>query len=257
MTSVRVLVALTFGLVIGSFLTVVVSRIPAGESIVSPRSRCPSCGAQIRPRDNVPVVSWLLLRGRCRSCGVRIPGRYPLIELGTAMLFAAAAVRYEDVWLLVPVSIFLGLLLALSVIDLEHKILPNRIVYPSLIGFPLYFVVAWFAGAPVDLGHAAIGFAAYGSFMLIVAIISPRGMGMGDVKLSALIGLVVGALYLPGVAVAAGLAILLGGVGAVVALAMGKGRKTAVPFGPFLAAGAALALFWGPAIAQAYLRSIT
>jgi leader peptidase (prepilin peptidase)/N-methyltransferase len=224
---------------------------------VAPRSRCPSCGAQIAARDNVPVVSWLVLRGRCRSCGVRIPGRYPLIELATAALFAGAAIRYDSVWLLIAVSAFLALLLALSLIDLEHKILPNRIVYPALIAFPVYFAIARLAGAPVDLVHMVIGFVAYGGFMLLVAIVSPKGMGMGDVKLAALIGAVVGAIDLPSVAVAGGLAILLGGIGAVVALAMGKGRKTAVPFGPFLAAGAALALFWGPAIADAYLRSVT
>jgi leader peptidase (prepilin peptidase) / N-methyltransferase len=257
MTWVRVLVAVPYGLIIGSFLTVLIHRVPAGESVVAPRSRCPSCGAQISARDNIPVVSWLLLRGRCRSCGVRIPGRYPLIELATAGLFVAVAIRFESVWLLIAVSAFLALLLALSLIDLEHKILPNRIVYPSLIGFPAYLGVARLAGAPVDLGDMIIGFFAYGGFMLIVAIVSPRGMGMGDVKLAALIGLVVGAIDLPSVAVAAGLAILLGGVGGIVALAMGKGRKTAVPFGPFLAAGAALAVFWGPAIADAYLRSVT
>jgi leader peptidase (prepilin peptidase) / N-methyltransferase len=254
---VRVLVAVPIGLVIGSFLTVVVHRVPAGGSIVAPRSRCPSCGVQIRASDNVPVVSWLLLHGRCRSCGVRIPFRYPLIELVTAALFAAAAVRYDDVWMLVAVAVFLALLFALSLIDLEHKILPNRIVYPSLLAFPALLVVARLAGAPVDLVHAAIGFVAYGGVMLLVAVVSPKGMGMGDVKLSALIGLVIGAIDLPSVAVAGGLAILLGGIAAVVALLMGKGRKTAVPFGPFLAAGAALAVFWGPTIADAYVRSVT
>jgi leader peptidase (prepilin peptidase) / N-methyltransferase len=257
MTWIRVAIAVPYGLIIGSFLTVLVTRVPAGESIVAPRSRCPSCGTPITARDNVPVVSWLLLRGRCRSCGVRIPIRYPVMEIVTAALFAAAAIRYEDVWLLIAVSVFLGILLALSLIDLEHKILPNRIVYPSLIGFPAFLVVARLGGAPVDLVHAAIGFFAYGGFLLVVAFISPAGMGMGDVKLAALIGLVVGAIDLPSVAVAGGLAIILGGIGAVVALAMGKGRKAAVPFGPFLAAGAVLALFWGSAIADAYVRSVS
>jgi leader peptidase (prepilin peptidase)/N-methyltransferase len=257
MTWLRVLVAVPFGLAIGSFLTVVVDRVPAGESVVAPRSRCPSCGTPITPRDNVPVVSWVLLRGRCRSCGARIPVGYPLIEVATAGLFAAAAARFENPWVIVAASAFLADLLALSLIDLQHKILPNRIVYPSLIAFPVYLAVAQVAGAPFDLLDAAIGFLAYGAGMLIVAIISPRGMGMGDVKLAALIGLVVGAFDLPSVAVAAALAILLGGIGAAAALAMGKGRKTAVPFGPFLAAGAGLALFWGPAIADAYLRSVT
>ncbi len=256
MAWLRVVVAVPFGLVIGSFLTVVVSRVPAGESVVAPRSRCPSCGTPIPPRDNIPVLSWLLLRGRCRACGARISARYPLIELGTALLFAFAAASFEDPWMIALTAPFLGLLLSLSVIDLEHRILPNRIVYPSLLGFPVYLVVARVAGAPVGLTAAAIGFVAYGGGLLVVALISPKGMGMGDVKLAALIGIVIGAIDLPSVAVAAGLAILLGGIGAVAALAMGKGRKSAVPFGPFLAAGAAVALFWGPTIADAYLRSV-
>jgi leader peptidase (prepilin peptidase)/N-methyltransferase len=257
MTWLRVLIAVPYGLIVGSFVTVLVHRVPAGESVVAPRSKCPSCGAQIAARDNVPVLSWLLLRGRCRSCGVRIPARYPAIELATAALFAIAALRYSDVWLLVLSSTFLALLLALSLIDVAHKILPNRLVYPALIAFPAFLVLARIAGAPVGLVDAAIGFLAYGGAMLVVALISPKGMGMGDVKLASLVGLVVGAVDLPSVAVAAGLAILLGGAGAVAALAMGKGRKSAIPFGPFLAGGAALALLVGPAIADAYVRSMT
>ena len=257
MTWLRVLIAVPYGLIVGSFVTVLVHRVPAGQSVVAPRSKCPSCGAQIAARDNVPVLSWLMLRGRCRSCGVRIPARYPAIELATAALFAIAALRYTDVWLLVLSSTFLALLLALSLIDVAHKILPNRLVYPALIVFPAFLVLARIAGAPVGLVDAAIGFLAYGGAMLVVALISPKGMGMGDVKLASLVGLVVGAVDLPSVAVAAGLAILLGGAGAVAALAMGKGRKSAVPFGPFLAAGAALALLVGPAIADAYVRSMT
>jgi leader peptidase (prepilin peptidase)/N-methyltransferase len=256
MTWVRVVLAVPFGLAIGSFLTVVVHRVPAGGSIIAPRSRCPTCEMPIESRDYVPVVSWVVLRGRCRNCGASIPTRYPLIELATAGLFALAAARFEDLWLVGAVAGFLAVLLALSLIDLEHKILPNRIVYPSLVAFPVYLLVALLAGAPVNLVHAAIGFLAYGGAMLVIAFVSPGGMGMGDVKLAALIGFVIGAIDLPSVGVAAGLAILLGGVAAAAALAMGKGRKSAVPFGPFLAAGAALALFWGPAIADAYLRTV-
>jgi leader peptidase (prepilin peptidase)/N-methyltransferase len=257
MTMLRVVIAVPFGLAIGSFLTVVVHRVPAGGSVVAPGSRCPSCEMPIEARDNVPVVSWVVLHGRCRNCGASIPTRYPLIELATAGLFVAAAARFANPWLVVAAAGFLAVLLALSLIDLEHKILPNRIVYPSLVAFPAYFLVARLAGAPVNLVHGAIGFLAYGGAMLVIAFISPRGMGMGDVKLAALIGFVVGAIDLPSVGVAGGLAILLGGVAAAVALAMGKGRKSAVPFGPFLAAGAALAVFWGPGIADAYLRMMT
>ena len=254
---VRVAVALPFGLAFGSFLTVVIHRVPAGESIVRPRSRCPACGAQIRALDNVPVVSWVLLRGRCRACGVLIPAVYPLIELGTGALFVATALRHPDPWRAVLLAPFLGVLLALAVIDARTKKLPNRIVYPTLAVSAVYLAVAALAGAPVDLLGAGIGFLGYGGGLLVVALVSPKGMGMGDVKLAALIGLVLGALGLRYVAVAAGLGILLGGVGAVVALLAGASRKQAVPFGPFLAAGAVLAVFVAPQAARIYLDLLT
>ncbi|MFB3737401.1 MAG: A24 family peptidase [Candidatus Velamenicoccus archaeovorus] len=256
MSWVRVVVALPFGLVFGSFLTVVVTRVPAGESIVRPRSRCPGCGTQIRSSDNIPVLSWIVLRGRCRACGARIPVTYPLLELGTAALFVAAALRFDDVWVAVMMAPFCGLMLGLAVIDYRHKILPNRIVYPSLILFPAYLVVAAVAGADVDLARAGIGLLAYGGGLLVVAIVSPRGMGMGDVKLAALIGVVLGSLGLRSVGVAAAAGILLGGVVAVGALLAGAGRKRAIPFGPFLAAGAVIAAFWGPELASLYLNRL-
>jgi leader peptidase (prepilin peptidase)/N-methyltransferase len=256
MSWVRVVVALLFGLVFGSFLTVVVHRVPAGESIVRPRSRCPSCGTQIRSSDNIPVLSWILLRGRCRACGARIPVVYPLTELGTAALFVAAALHFEDVWVAIMMAPFCGLMLGLAVIDYRHKILPNRIVYPSLVIFPAYLVVAAIAGADVDLVRAGIGFLAYGGGLLLIAIVSPRGMGMGDVKLAALIGVVLGSLGLRYVGVAAAAGILLGGVVAIGALLAGAGRKRAIPFGPFLAAGAVIAAFWGAGLASLYLNRL-
>jgi leader peptidase (prepilin peptidase)/N-methyltransferase len=254
---VRVAVALPLGLAFGSFLTVVVHRVPAGESIVRPRSRCPACEAQIRALDNVPVVSWVVLRGRCRACGVRIPAVYPLLELGTGALFVATALRHPDPWRAVLLAPFLGVLVALAVIDARTKKLPNRIVYPTLAASAVYLAGAALAGGPVDLLRAGIGFLAYGGGLLVVALVSPKGMGMGDVKLAALIGLVLGALGLRYVAVAAGLGILLGGVGAVVALLAGASRKQAVPFGPFLAAGAVLAVFVAPQAARIYLDLLT
>jgi leader peptidase (prepilin peptidase)/N-methyltransferase len=254
---VRVALSLPFGLAFGSFLTVVIHRVPAGESIVRPRSRCPACGAQIRALDNVPVVSWVLLRGRCRACGARIPAVYPLTELGTGALFVATALRHPDPWRAVLLAPFLGVLLALAVIDARTKKLPNRIVYPTLAASAVYLAGAALAGGPVDLLRAGIGFLAYGGGLLVVALVSPKGMGMGDVKLAALIGLVLGALGLRYVAVAAGLGILLGGVGAVVALLAGASRKQAVPFGPFLAAGAVLAAFVAPQVARIYLDLLT
>lgn len=253
----RVALALPLGLAFGSFLTVAVHRVPAGESVVRPRSRCPSCGRPIRARDNVPVVSWVLLRGRCRSCGARIPAAYPLLELGTGALFVAASLRHPDPWRAALLAPFLGVLLALAVIDARTKRLPNRIVYPSLAIAAAYLSLARLGGGPVDLIRAGAGLLVYGGALLIVALISPRGMGMGDVKLAGLIGLVLGAIGLRYVAVAAGLGILLGGAGAVVALLAGASRKQAVPFGPFLAAGAALATFVAPQVADLYLGLIT
>jgi leader peptidase (prepilin peptidase) / N-methyltransferase len=235
---------------------VVVGRVPAGESLVRPRSRCPACGTQIRSIDNIPVLSWLLLRGRCRSCRVRISPVYPLLELGTAGLFVGAALTFEDPWIAALMAPFLALLLVLAVIDLRHRILPNRLVYPALLIAAPYLVIARVAGAPVDLVDAGIGLVAYGGGLLALALLSPRGMGMGDVKLAGLIGLVLGALGIRYVGVAAGLAILLGGVAAIVALLAGRSRKSGLPFGPSIAVGAAVAAFAGDQIADAYLRFV-
>jgi leader peptidase (prepilin peptidase)/N-methyltransferase len=247
--------AFIVGLAIGSFMTVVAARVPAGESIVSPRSRCPHCDAPIRNRDNIPVIGWVLLRGRCRDCGERIPVRYPFLELATAVLMAAPFFVYDSAWLAIGMSAFLGIMPAISIIDLEHRIIPNKLLYPALIAFPVFLVVARAAGAPVDLVRAAIGFGAYGGALFVVALVS-RGMGMGDVKLAALTGLVLGGSSLGQVAVAAGSAIILGSLGAVVALARGAGRKGAIPFGPFLAAGAVVGVLWGHTIAAWYQRTV-
>jgi leader peptidase (prepilin peptidase)/N-methyltransferase len=249
----RALVALPFGLVIGSFMTVVTARVPAGESVVSPRSRCPACGAEILNRDNVPVLGWVMLRGRCRNCGERISAVYPILELTTGVLIAGSFYVYASIWMAVAVAALLALMPAISAIDIERKIIPNKIVYPALIAFPVYLVVARVAGAPVDLLRMAIGFLAYGGGLLVIALIS-RGMGMGDVKLAALVGLVLGSLGLRFVGVAAGAAIVLGGLGAIVALLIGRDRKSAIPFGPYLAAGAVVAAFWGETISSWYLR---
>jgi len=248
----RAIVALPFGLAIGSFMTVVADRVPAGESVVAPRSRCPSCGTEILTRDNIPVLSWVLLRGRCRACGARIPAIYPFLEISTAALIVGAVVVQDDLWIAIGFAAMLALMPAISVIDLRHRIIPNRVVYPALVAFPVYFVIARVAGAPVDVVRMVLGFALYGGGLLLVALIS-RGMGMGDVKLAALIGLVMGTTGLGVVAVAAAAGILFGGVAAVIALLVGASRKQALPYGPFLAAGAAVAVFAGPAIVDWYL----
>ena len=249
----RALIALPLGLAVGSFMTVVTDRVPAGESVVTPRSRCPGCGAPIAARDNIPVVSWLLLRGRCRSCGARISVGYPLIELTTAALVVGAAAHFDRVWVGIMVAALLALMPAITVIDVRHRIIPNRLMYPSLIAFPIYVVVGRLFDGGTDPVRAAVGFLLYGGALFLVALIS-RGMGMGDVKLAALIGLVMGAIGLRYVGVAAGSAIVLGGVGAVLALAIGRGRKAAIPFGPYLAAGAVVAAFLTEPIASWYLQ---
>jgi leader peptidase (prepilin peptidase)/N-methyltransferase len=251
---IRALVAAPFGLVIGSFMTVVAARIPAGESIVRPRSRCPSCGTPIADRDNVPVLGWLLLRGRCRACGARISPLYPLLELATAALIAGSFFVYASVWVAVAVAALLAFMPAIAVIDIQHRIIPNRLMYPALVAFPGYLVIAKVAGAPIDLVRMLIGLALYGGVLFVVAAVS-RGMGMGDVKLAALIGAVFGSLGLRYVGVAAGAAIVLGGLGGLGALALGHGRKAAIPFGPYLAAGAVAAAFWGRPISDWYLRT--
>jgi leader peptidase (prepilin peptidase)/N-methyltransferase len=245
------------GLLIGSFLTVVIYRVPRKESITRGRSMCPGCGSVIRARDNVPVVSWVLLRGRCRSCGARISVRYPLTELATAGLFLGASLEFADVWVAGMMALFLAVLLAVSIIDVEHRIVPNRIVYPSTVVSLAAVVALDLTDHGLDTVDGLIGLLAYGGGLLIIALISPRGMGMGDVKLAGLIGLVLGSIALSRVGVAAGTAILLGGVGAIAALAMGRGRKSALPFGPYLAAGAAISAFWGAQIADAYIRLMT
>ncbi len=245
------------GLLIGSFLTVVIHRVPRREPIGRGRSQCPACHAVIHARDNVPVVSWLVLRGRCRSCGARIAAIYPLTELATAGLFAAASLTIDDLWVAILMAAFLAVLLAVSAIDVAHRIIPNRIVYPAVLAAAIATTAIDVAGGPLDAVHGLIGLIAFGGGLLVISILSPKGMGMGDVKLAALIGVVLGSVALSRVVVAAFAAVFLGGVGAIVALAMGRGRKSAIPFGPYLAAGGALAVFAGRQIADTYLRLMT
>ena len=255
-TAFRAIVAAVLGLAIGSFLTVVIDRVPKKESIVSPRSRCPRCGSEIRSRDNVPLISYLLLGGRCRSCRARIPARYPLVEALTALVFAGVAIVYPSWYLIGLFALFSAVMIAVAAIDLELKIIPNRITYPCFPVFAIAIVGGWAVGQALDPLRAVIGGIAYGGVFLVIAFIAPRGLGMGDVKLTALIGLVIGSLGLGFVAVAAGSAILLGGLGGIAALLSGRGRKSAIPFGPFLSTGAIVAVLWGDRIIAWYLRAL-
>ena len=253
----RILAFAVSGLLIGSFLTVVIHRVPRNEGIAKGRSKCPRCGTEIRAADNIPVLSWLLLRGRCRSCGAPISPEYPLIEAATAILFVLAAALLESLHVAIGGAAFLGLMLAIAVIDARHRIVPNKLVYPALLVFAVAIGVGDLLGGGVSFVSALIGLLAYSLPLFIVALIVPGGLGMGDVKLTALIGLVLGSLGLSLVAVAAGVGILAGGLGALAAMAILRyGRKQQMPFGPFLAAGAVVALLAGPAIAGAYLSLV-
>jgi leader peptidase (prepilin peptidase) / N-methyltransferase len=254
-TTFLVVVAAIAGLVAGSFMTVVIERVPAGRSIVRPRSTCPTCGAEIRNRDNIPLLGWLLLGGKCRDCGQRISVVYPLTELATAALVVATALRWRGhIWPIVILGALMALMPAISIIDIRYKKIPNKITYPAFVIFAVLVVLAsLFDGGP-KLIPALLGMALYGGGLFLLAIVS-RGMGMGDAKLGFVIGLVLGSLGLRFVGVAAGGAILFGGIGGLVALIIGRSRKSTIPFGPYMAAGTVVAVLWGQQIADWYLRT--
>ncbi len=253
MATARLLLFALLGLAFGSFLTVVVHRAPRNESVVAGRSRCPSCGAVIGARDNVPLLSYVLLRGRCRHCSVTISPEYPLTEISSALLFLAAAAQFEDTYLAVVMAVFMGLLMAMALTDLRSRLIPNAVAYPSLVVFPIALAAGAAMGSGIDLVGALLGFLAFGGGLLALAVAVPGGMGMGDVKLAALIGLVLGSRSLAAVAVALGVAVLTGGIWGLASLAAGRSRKSAMPFGPFLAAGGVVATLWGSHLASAYL----
>jgi leader peptidase (prepilin peptidase) / N-methyltransferase len=231
----------------GSFLNVVVYRLPRHESLLGPASHCPSCGVPVKPYDNVPILSFLLLRGRCRSCGTAISPRYPLVEALTALLCAGAVLRHDSA---AGIALSIALILIVvpaALIDLEHRIIPNKL---TALGAVVAIVLGLALDPSGELQRLIAG-AAAGGFLLLAALAHPGGMGMGDVKLAGVIGLFLGSAVAPAVLIA-----LLSGVlvGAVVIARKGshEGRKTAVPFGPFLALGAVVATFVGPEIVHLY-----
>ncbi len=240
------------GLIFGSFLTVLVHRVPRGESILLPGSACPQCNTPIAPRDNIPVVSYLALRGRCRHCGARISAQYPLTEAIAAALFVGTALSLHTIWQAILVAPFLGILLACALIDARYRIIPNRIVYTSLAVFAVAVAVFSVVGSGVSLLTASLGLLACGGGLLLVAIVAPHGMGMGDVKLAALMGLVLGSLGWRYVGVFVIVAILAGGLGAIATLVAGGSRKDAIPFGPYLAGGGVLSALFAPHLAAWY-----
>lgn len=249
------------GLVFASFGNVVIHRVPAGESVVHPPSACPACGTAIRPRDNVPVLGWLVLRGRCRDCGEPISIRYPAVELVGGLMFAAVgwwlgAMTPPDYWALPGMLLFAWMMLVVTVIDAQTRRIPNALTYPLTPVLAVLLVgAALLNGTPsVALRVVLGGLAAFG-FLLLLALVNPRGMGMGDVKFAAFLGLGLG--YVGWGALVVGIfgAFLAGSVVSVVLIATKvRGRKDLIPFGPYLAAGSFLALFVGPVVADAYLR---
>lgn len=237
------------GLLVGSFLNVVVHRVPAGASVVWPASRCPNCGKAILRRDNVPLVSYAVLRGRCRRCGEPIPARYPLVEGLTGLLFGAAALRFEGAGQLALSLALIAVLIALAVTDLEHRLLPNAIVGPaSLVGL----VLSLWGGSAAWWTYPLAALAVAG-FLFALATVYPGGMGMGDVKMGGMLGLFLGPY--------AAMAVFLGafsGIFAYAALvAAGRlERGSALPFGTFMAFGGLVALFAGSQLLGLYLNLI-
>jgi leader peptidase (prepilin peptidase)/N-methyltransferase len=240
------------GLVVGSFVTVVAHRVPRGESIVGPRSRCPHCGTQIAAYDNVPLFSWLALRGRARCCGAAISPRYPLTELALGLLYAATVLAlWDDPGEVALGLVFVTMLLAVTLTDLERRIIPNKIL---LVAAVLGAAIAA-ATDPGGLPQRAIAAAAAGGLLFLVALAYPRGMGLGDVKLAAVMGLFLGRNVAPAILVA-----LL--AGSVVGLAMiarhgAAARKQAIPFGPFLTLGGVVGLLAGDQLVDWYLGTFS
>ncbi|GIG36861.1 prepilin peptidase [Cellulomonas pakistanensis] len=257
-TAALALAAAVLGLAIGSFLNVVIWRVPRGGSVTGPPSECPACGARIRPRDNVPVVSWLLLRARCRDCAAPISARYPLVEAGTAALFAAAAALVGPSWALPAVLYLAAVAVALALIDVDVHRLPDVIVLPS---YPVLAVLlalaAWNPGGTSDWGallRAGVAGVALLTFYLAAALAYPAGMGLGDVKLAGVLGLVLGWFGWDALVVGGFAAFLLGGVYAAVLVVLGRaGRGSGIPFGPWMLAGAFVGIAVGDPVGAWYV----
>lgn len=247
-----------FGLLIGSFLNVVVWRVPRGESIVHPPSACPRCGHRIRARDNVPVVSWLRLRGRCRDCGAPISRRYPLVEATTGVTFALCAWAVGVSWLLPALLYLVAIGIALALIDLDVHRLPDAIVLPSyVVAAVLLTLAAWNPGGASDWGallRAGIGGAVLFVVYFVIVAVYPAGMGFGDVKLAGVLGLYLGWFGWGALAFGWFAAFLLGGAFAIgLLLTRRANRKSGVPFGPWMILGALVGVVAGGPVAGWYL----
>jgi leader peptidase (prepilin peptidase)/N-methyltransferase len=246
---VALLPAATFGLLIGSFLNVVAYRLPRGESLAYPGSHCPSCDAPVKAYDNIPLLSWLLLRGRCRGCAEPIARRYPLVEALTAALFAAVAVVHaHDTTMLVLGLVLVAFLVPIALIDADHRIIPNKLTLPAAV---LGLVLGTVLDPGGEVERLIAGLAA-GTVLALPSLLHPKGMGMGDAKLVAVLGLYLGTAVVPAVFIA----FVLGtaaGMGIMIRKGMSAGRKTAVPFGPFLAIGGVVGVLAGQQLVQLYL----
>jgi leader peptidase (prepilin peptidase) / N-methyltransferase len=249
------------GLAAGSFANVVIHRVPRRESVVRPGSRCPACGTPIAWRDNLPLLGWLLLGGRCRSCRAPISVRYPLVELTTGLLWFVVALRLAGAglgWAIPAYLAFAFVCLVLALIDAATRLLPNRITYPA---FPviagLLLVASLGLGDLGRLGRGLLSAVAVGGFFLLLALISPRGMGLGDVKLAPTLGLALGWLSWGTLVVGVFAAFLLGGLAGLGGmLALGLSRKSLLPFGPWLVTGALLGVLAGAEVAGWYGRAL-
>jgi leader peptidase (prepilin peptidase) / N-methyltransferase len=252
---VLALLAGVLGLFIGSFLNVVIWRVPRNESVIKPRSRCPQCGHEIRGRDNIPVVSWLVLRGRCRDCKAPVSARYPLVELTTAGLFGLLGWHFGLHLVLVAYLYLAAIAVALALIGIDVHRLPDSLTLPSYpVAAVLLTAGALAAHEPFDLVRAAIGCAALFALYAVLWFVYPRGMGLGDVKLAGVLGMYLGYLGWGTLAVGAFFGFALGGVLGVTLMALGRAtRKSKIPFGPFMLAGALAAVFFGSSLAHAYL----
>lgn len=242
-----VALAFVFGLLIGSFLNVVAYRLPRGESLVSPPSHCPSCGAHVRARDNIPVLGWLLLRGKCRDCGEPFSWRYPAVELLTGLLFALVVATQDETIDLVLGLCLVTALIPITLIDLDVRRIPDAITIPAA-------VAALVAGLTLDISFVPEQLIAGAAGLLLfylAAVLKPGGMGMGDVKLVGVLGLYLGRAVAPAIFIALILGVVVGGV-IMARVGVASGRKQAVPFGPFLAVGGLIAFFVGDDIVNSY-----
>lgn len=243
---ISVIFIFLLGLIVGSFINVVIYRLPKGESLLWPRSRCPHCGRQIKAWDNIPLVSFLFLRGRCRYCKEPIGWRYPVVELLTGLIFALCYYQFDWQPFLLIALYFAAVLLMVSFIDLEHQIIPNKIVFPAMIAG----AVLKFGIQPTSFLASVLGFVMAGGFLLVVGLLRKDAMGGGDVKLAALMGLILDSKVI----IALFVAFIVGAAAGILLILLKiKGRKELIPFGPFLALGGLVTLFWSQELLNVYL----